>query len=173
MKKILEKFRTKWMIGRSSKYLINKMISNIDFTKDLKIVQFWSWKAVFQKQILKKMSLNSKLFVFEISENCRKYWESIKDERYFYIQDSAENVLDYVLEADVIISTLPFWSLPDELLPKIIWKSVKILKKWWIFLQYQYFLQNKKDIEKIFWKKCKLSFEVINFPPAFIYKIEK
>lgn len=150
------------------------MISNIDFTKDLTIIQFGSWKAVFQKQILKKMSKNSKLFVFEINKACNKYSEEIQDKRYFYINDSAENLEKYLnLEVDVIISTLPFWSLPDELLPNIIWKANKLLKKWGLFLQYQYFLQNKKDIEKIFWKKSKLSFEAINFPPAFIYKIQK
>lgn len=174
IEKFKKKFQTKGMVWQSSKFLIEKMIKNIDFSKDLVIVQFGSWKAVFQKQILKKMSKNSKLFVFEIDETCNKYSEKIIDERYFYINDSAENVSEYVEgEVDVIISTLPFWSLPKELLPKIIWKSEKILKKWWIFLQYQYFLQDMKSIEKIFWKKCKLSFEMINIPPAFIYRIEK
>lgn len=174
MGNLIEDFKTKGMVWQSSKFLINKMISNIDFKSDIKIVQFWSWKAVFQKQILKKLSKNSKLIVFEINEKCNKYAEKINDTRHIYINDSAENIEKYVNEEiDVIISTLPFWSLPKEILKNIIWKSEKILKKWWIFLQYQYFLQNKKDIEKIFWKKCKLSFEAINIPPAFIYKIEK
>ena len=49
----------------------------------------------------------------------------------------------------------------------------EILKENGIFLQYQYFLTNKKAIEKIFGEKIKLSFEPINFPPAFIYKLQK
>lgn len=175
IKKIIKNFKTKWMVWHSSKFLIKKMIWNIDFSKDLVIVQYWSWKAVFVKQILKKMSKNSKLYVFEIDERCNKYAEEINDSRLVYINDSAEKVFDYVNEkqVDVIVSTLPFWSLPKDLLNLIISNSKKILKENGLFLQYQYFLTDKKAIENIFWIKSKISFELINFPPAFIYKIQK
>ena len=155
IKKIIKNFKTKWMVWHSSKFLIKKMIWNIDVSKDLVIVQYWSWKAVFVKQILKKMSKNSKLYVFEIDERCNKYVEEINDSRLIYINDSAEKVFDYVSEkkVDVVVSTLPFWSLPKDLL--------------------KYFLTDKKAIENIFWIKSKISFELINFPPAFIYKIQK
>lgn len=98
IKKIIKNFKTKWMVWHSSKFLIKKMIWNIDFSKDLVIVQYWSWKAVFVKQILKKMSKNSKLYVFEIDERCNKYVEEINDSRLIYINDSAEKVFDYVSE---------------------------------------------------------------------------
>ena len=175
IKKIIKNFKTKWRVWHSSKFLIKKMIWNIDFSKDLVIVQYWSWKAVFVKQILKKMSKNSKLYVFEIDERCNKYAEEINDSRLVYINDSAEKVFDYVNEkqVDVIVSTLPFWSLPKDLLNLIISNSKKILKENGLFLQYQYFLTDKKAIENIFWIKSKISFELINFPPAFIYKIQK
>ena len=175
IKKIIKNFKTKWMVWHSSKFLIKKMIWNIDFSKDLVIVQYWSWKAVFVKQILKKMSKNSKLYVFEIDERWNKYAEEINDSRLVYINDSAEKVFDYVNEkqVDVIVSTLPFWSLPKDLLNLIISNSKKILKENGLFLQYQYFLTDKKAIENIFWIKSKISFELINFPPAFIYKIQK
>ena len=175
IKKIIKNFKTKWMVWHSSKFLIKKMIWNIDFSKDLVIVQYWSWKAVFVKQILKKMSKNSKLYVFEIDERCNKYVEEINDSRLIYINDSAEKVFDYVSEkkVDVVVSTLPFWSLPKDLLKSIISNSKKILKQNGLFLQYQYFLTDKKAIENIFWIKSKISFELINFPPAFIYKIQK
>ena len=131
IKKIIKNFKTKWMVWHSSKFLIKKMIWNIDFSKDLVIVQYWSWKAVFVKQILKKMSKNSKLYVFEIDERCNKYVEEINDSRLIYINDSAEKVFDYVSEkkVDVVVSTLPFWSLPKDLLKSIISNSKKILKR--------------------------------------------
>ena len=128
IKKIIKNFKTKWMVWHSSKFLIKKMIWNIDFSKDLVIVQYWSWKAVFVKQILKKMSKNSKLYVFEIDERCNKYVEEINDSRLIYINDSAEKVFDYVSEkkVDVVVSTLPFWSLPKIYLNQL----SQILKKY-------------------------------------------
>lgn len=161
------------MIKSSSRFLVHKLISEIDFSKDMTIVQLWSGRAVFQKQILPKMSPNSHLYTFEIDKKWHKYSYEISDNRYIYIVDSAENMEKYIQNADVIISTLPFGSLPKCLLTSIITAAEKTLKKWWIFLQYQYFLQNKKDIEKIFNKKAKIRFEARNLPPAFVYKIIK
>ena len=178
------------MVEQSSRFLIQKMISNIDFSRDLTIVQYGSGKAVFVKQILRKMSPNSKLYVFEIDEKYNKYAEKIHDSRLVYINDSAEKIhdsrlvyindsaakiFDYVTEkeVDAVVSTLPFASLPNSLLELIITNSRVILKENGIFLQYQYFLTNKNAIEKIFGEKIKLSFEPINFPLAFIYKIQK
>lgn len=163
------------MVEQSSRFLIQKMISNIDFSRDLTIVQYGSGKAVFVKQILRKMSPNSKLYVFEIDEKYNKYTEKIHDSRLVYINDSAEKIFDYVMEkeVDAVVSTLPFASLPKSLLEPIITNSRAILKENGIFLQYQYFLTNKNAIEKIFGEKIKLSFEPINFLLAFIYKIQK
>lgn len=174
MKKTLQKYKTKWMVGNSSPFLIKKMLKNIDFSQDSIIVQYGSGKAVFVKEILKQMSDNSQLYVFEIDENCKQYIQWINDSRLSYIEDSAENIEKYISkDVDYIISTLPFASLPWEVLPKIITVSEKKLKQGGIFLQYQYFLTDKKKIEQIFWKKSKVSFEPINIPPAFIYKIIK
>lgn len=175
LSKIFKNFKTKGMVGQSSRFLIQKMISNIDFSRDLTIVQYGSGKAVFVKHILQKMSPNSKLYVFEIDEKCNKYTEKIHDSRLVYINDSAEKIFDYVMEkeVDAVVSTLPFASLPKSLLEPIITNSRAILKENGIFLQYQYFLTNKNAIEKIFGEKIKLSFEPINFPPAFIYKLQK
>ena len=155
LSKIFKNFKTKGMVGQSSRFLIQKMISNIDFSRDLTIVQYGSGKAVFVKQILRKMSPNSKLYVFEIDEKCNKYAEKIDDSRLVYINDSAEKIFDYVTEkeVDAVVSTLPFASLPKSLLEPIITNSRAILKENGIFLQYQYFLTNKKAIEKIFGEK--------------------
>lgn len=54
------------------------------------------------------MSKNSHLYTFEIDEKWHQYSHKIRDNRYTYITDSAENLEKYVQEADIIISTLPF-----------------------------------------------------------------
>lgn len=149
------------------------MLNKVNFDKDLVIAQLWVGTAIFTKEILKKMSKNSKLYAFEIDKSCRKYIDKIQDERLTFIEDSAEHIDKYIkTDIDVIISTLPFASLPDELLNKVISVCKLKLKDEFLFLQYQYFLTDKKKIEKIFEKKSKLDLEIRNFPPAFIYEIK-
>lgn len=104
------------------------MLSEIDFSADITIVQFGSGKAVFQKNILQKMSKNSKLYVFEIDPKSHKFVEEINDGRYYYIKDFAENANQYIKNVDVVISTLPFGSMPKHLCPKIISEARNILK---------------------------------------------
>lgn len=168
-------FRTKGTICSSSKYLVRRMLRKIDFSKDLRIIQLGSGKGVFLKRILKKMTKNSTLTVFEIDASYNKYVKNIHDPRLTFLNESAENLDKYIQNspADVIVSTLPFGSLPDETGEIILKKSEKALKKGGLFLQYQYFLNNMKMIERIFHKEAKLSFEPLNIPPAFIYKIQK
>lgn len=173
MKNFIKNYKTKGMVGVSSKYLVRKMLGEVDFSKDQIIVQLWVWTGVFTREILKNMSKNSKLYAFEVDTNCKKHIENIHDERFSYIEDSAEFLEKYVKQpVHTIISTLPFASLPNTLLPTIINECKDILAPNGIFLQYQYFLTDKKRIENIFQKKATLGFELRNFPPAFIYKIQ-
>lgn len=170
----IKNFRQKWMIWHSSKFLVEKMLWEVDFSKDLQIAQLWVWDGVFTKEILKKMSENSKLYAFEIDKNTKKYISCIDDKRLIYIEDSAEFIKNYIdWELDLVISTLPFASLEKCVFSPIICNCKNKLKNSWIFLQYKYFFTHKTKIEKIFNKKAKLLFELKNFPPAFIYKIEK
>ena len=53
LSKIFKNFKTKGMVGQSSRFLIQKMISNIDFSRDLTIVQYGSGEANFAKNIAK------------------------------------------------------------------------------------------------------------------------
>lgn len=171
---LFPEFRKKWMVFHSSKFLVNKMLGFADFNKDLNIVLFGSGEWVFTRAILKNMNLNSKLYAFEINKSCKKYVENIDDQRFIYIEDSAENIEDFVYEdLDLIISTLPFASLPDWSVKTNLGPAYRKLKNNWLFLQYQYFLTNKKQIESLFQKKSRISFQLLNVPPAFIYILRK
>jgi len=163
-----------WSIIPSSSFLAKSMISSIDFSEDLLIVQLWPWTWIITKTILKKMSKNSKIISFENNKNFDVYLSEIKDNRFKVIYDSAENIKNYISKdkVDVIISGVPLWSISDVIKEKILVESKISLKIWWKFIQFQYFLQNKNDIKRIFWK-YKLEYQLLNFPPAFIYKCKK
>lgn len=178
MKKFLKQFlKSPGSVGSiipSSTKLINSMLKYIDFSQDLLIVEFGAWTGNFTKKMLKKSTPNSRILVFEIQEEFIKELNKIRDSRITIIHDWAENIWKYLAweKADVIISWLPFGSLPKQLTKKILKEWYCNLKLNWIYIQFQYFLQNKKDIWNTFWNHS-ISWQPINFPPAFIYKCEK
>jgi len=170
IKYTLDKLRARGAIAPSSKFLVEKMISKIDYSKDLNLLQLGFGTGVFTKKILKRITKGSTLVIFEVNKNCRKY--KISDHRIRYIEDSAENITKYYdnIKFDHIISTLPLASLPKKVTDNI-YKIIKNhLKKNGKFLQYQYSLVSKKDIHSLFNGELAIDFELLNLPPAFIYE---
>lgn len=178
MRKFLKKFihspRSVGSIIPSSSKLIHTMLKDIDYSHDLLIVEFWAWIGNITKWILKRASANSQILVFEIHSEFVEELNKIEDSRIRIIHDWAEKISEYLegRKADVIISWLPFGSLPKALWKTILDESHKNLKMDGKFVQFQYFLQNKKDIFNTF-KNHSISWQPINFPPAFVYKCNK
>lgn len=178
MRKFLKEFiknpKTVGSIIPSSSRLAHSMTKHIDFSRDVIIVEFGPWIWVFTKEVLKKATKNSQIFVFEVQDNFVEELNKIGDPRLVVIHDWAQNIDKYLgdKKADAIISGLPFGSLPKELTSEILAKSHKHLKLNWMYIQFQYFLQNKKDIFNTF-KNHSITWQPINFPPAFVYKCHK
>ncbi len=159
----------------SSRFFINNFLSKINFDQDLTIAEFGTWPGNFTSSILSKISNNSKLYSFEVSEELFFHVkDNIDDPRLILINDGAEKLLEYTNwnKVDIIISALPLASLPDNLKSTVLDVSYEWLKTWWYFMQYQYFLSNKEDIKTRFWD-YDLFFEPLNIPPAFYYKCKK
>ncbi len=173
IKENITAFKTKGTVAPSSAFLVSKMVSKIDYSKDLKILQLGFGNGVFTKEILKQMSLQSHLVIFEIDTDSRKH--KIRDKRITYLEDSAENISKHFPgeEFDHVISTLPFASLPKDV-TSTIFKEIKThLKKGGTFLQFQYSLISMKALSKLFKKKPEIDFVLLNIPPAFLYKLKK
>lgn len=166
-------WRTRWTITPSSSFLVDRMISKIDYSSDIVILQLWFGNGVFTKQLISRISDNSSIIIFEIDPNCRQY--CIDDDRITYIEDSAENISHYYQDQsfDYVLSTLPFASLPRSIVNNIFVEIKKQLKKWWMFLQFQYFLSSIWEIENLFHTPVNIDFEIRNIPPAFILQTSK
>lgn len=156
----------------SSKYLWQKIISNIDFSKDITLVEFWAGNGVFSDIYLPSITPKSHIYLFEIQDDLIE----ILQKKYSHltnvsiIQESAENIGKYVSKwsVDYIISWLPLAYIKDNTVDNILKISKDTLKPQWVFLQFQYFLQNKSQISHTF-PHIKYKFTPLNFPPAFIY----
>lgn len=170
-------WQEKKMVGSmvpSSRFLAEKMLQNIDFKHAHFFVELGPGNGVFTKQILEKMNPDAKLLVFELNTSFFKQLKAeIKDERVILINDSAEKIQDYlnendILYADYIISSLPLANFPNKLKNAIIEASYNALKNKGKYIQFQYTLNAKKNLEEQF-QRVHLSFTPLNLPPAFVY----
>lgn len=176
-----EFIQNKKMIGSimpSWRFLVNKIIKKIDFSKDKVIVEFGPGTGVFTYKLIEKLKTDSKLLIFELNEVFHnKLKEKIKDERVILINDSAENINFHLKEnnlnhVDVIISSLPLTNLPARIRLNIVNNSKKMLTEKGRYIQYQYSSTAKELLEKKF-TKVEINYTIINMPPAIIYTCYK
>ena len=160
----------------SSKFLIKKMLSNIDFSNAKVIVEYGPGNGIITKHILNKMNNDAILICFEINKEFVKCLQLIDDKRLVVTQKSAENIAEILQnlkidQVDCFISSLPLSILPYKMAKNILINSKQVLKNKGLFIQYQYSFNFLKTFQAIFNKKnVFLTFEILNLPPAFIYK---
>ncbi len=161
-------------ISASSRSLGEKMIESIDLSKDKILVELGPGTGVFTDIFIEKMPEDSILFVFELND---RFYEQlndrIKDKRVHIIHDTAEKVEEYLQKygyekADAILSSLPLAMFTKELRDSVLKASKNALKPEGTYVQFQYSLQAKKELERTF-KKVKIRWTPRNFPPAFVY----
>jgi len=86
-------------------------------------------------------------------------------------------VQDYLAEnkfthADCIVSSLPLSNFPKQLRESILVSSKNALKENGKYIQFQYSLQIKRQINRVF-PKISIDFTPLNFPPAFVLTCKK
>ena len=168
-------FKDKKMVGAvapSTRFLGEKMVANIDFSKDRLFVELGPGTGVFTDIILAKMTPDSKLLVFELNDNfCQRLKKRITDPRAEIIHDSAEFISKYLpkdTKVDTVISSLPLMVFPEELRLSVVKEASEVIKKNGKYIQFQYSLQSKKLLEATY-KSVSVKFTMKNFPPAFVY----
>lgn len=168
------------MIGAmrpSSRFLMRKMIGEIDFDKAQVLVEFGPGTGVFTKEVIARMKTDAHFFIFELNENFyEKLKENISDPRCHIINDSAEKVAEYLQKhgfekADVILSSLPLANFDNELRENILHAASDALHQKGKFLQFQYSTQSKNILKKIF-PNVEVGFTLWNLPPAFVYSCQ-
>ena len=163
-------------VSPSSRFLGEKMLCNIDFSKEKIIVELGPGTGVFTDMIIKRMAPDAKLLVFELNDNFfESLNERINDPRVTIIHDSAEFIEKYLekdQKADVIVSSLPLMVFPVELREKIVLEAYECLKQHGNYIQFQYSLQSKKLLATKY-STIDIKFTIKNFPPDFVYTCNK
>lgn len=158
----------------SSKYLVRKLVSVADIQDVGIIVELGGGKWQVTDYLLKKKSKQTRLIVIE-NDHARFLILKWKYGELCEIHEMSAAHLESILDknsVDIVISTLPLGSISHPWVEHILSATNSILKQWWRFVQFQYALQNLKDVKKYFIVDS-IFFELRNFWPAFIYKTHK
>jgi len=157
-------------LAPSSRFLVNKMLREIDFSKDLNILELGPGTGVVTKQILSQISPSSTLACLELNEQFCKDLECLKNENLNVIQGSAAEVSSLFdnHSFDYVVSGLPLAIFKKEFVNTILDGCVSSLKPGGKYIQFQYSLASKKTLQRHF-SKVDLALAAINLPPAVIY----
>lgn len=178
LKKQITDNRQTWAILPSSDFLAKKMVKKSDIEKSEIIIEFWAWSGAFTKYIFKysKNIIDTKK-IFIIEKDKDFYNLLIKKfpdyKKYIYNID----VLDIeklfkekkIEKIDLIISWLPFKSLPKNIFIFLMWDLFpKFFKESTKFIHFSYFNNFLKTLKNSFhnvWcEKC-----LLNIPPAYVF----
>lgn len=166
--------KTTGAIMASSNRLAEKMVSGVDFKGCKYIIEYGPGTGKFTEQILKNRDKQTKVILIEYN---KEFYELLmlkygEEEEVYIINDSAENIDIYlekygIKEVEVIISGLPFASLPRNMAETILEKTKKTIGKKGVFITFQY-SKIKKDLITTYFKNVNWEKEVLNLPPAYI-----
>jgi phospholipid N-methyltransferase len=172
----LKRIQTTGTIISTSNSTIQKMLSRIDFEHAKTVLELGAGKGVVTHQLLKKISSDANLYVFEI---LAEFAENLKNQYQYYanvhiVQDSAEKISHYLPETqiDACISVLPL-SIMDKNTVHNILNTLSIqLSENGIFIQLQY-TRRLENVFKKYFDIQKKEYHLWNFPPAHLYILRK
>lgn len=166
--------KTTGAIMVSSNRLAERMISSINLKACDCIVEYGPGTGVFTEKILERRGKQTKVILLEYNREFYKILKEKyeKEEGVYIINDSAEAIDLYLKEynikkVDVIISGLPFASLPKAMSETILEKTKNIIGDKGKFITFQY-SKVKKDLIKNYFNNVKWEKELFNIPPAYV-----
>ncbi len=147
----------------TSKFGVERVCEKINFPETKLIIEYGPGTGVFTLNLLKNMPPHSKLIAIERNRSLyRALKKNLTDPRILIFHDTAENVLEILkscngskeLQADYIVSGIPFSLLSKEKKMAVLKNSYSALKPGGKFLAYQAFFQLplylKNPLEELF-----------------------
>lgn len=160
-------------ITPTSRYTIRRICQHIDFSKDIRILEYGPADGVFTKVLLQKLTPGSELVAIETNQDFAKELELIDDSRLTIKNCSAEEVETITAElnwksVDYIISGIPFSFIKKEAKNAILKHSASLIAEVGGFLGYQTSSHLKPFLENYF-SNVQTEMEYLNIPPMCIY----
>ncbi len=158
----------------SSPFLVNHLLSLIDWEKVRVVVEYGPGVGTVTAEILKRMPSNATLVVIELNpEFARMLKAQIRDSRLRVVHGSATDVSgilqSHQLErADCIISGIPFTGMPESVRDNVLLESRRVLDSDGVLLVYQFTRTVLPHLKSIF-PNVEEDFNLLNILPARIF----
>jgi phospholipid N-methyltransferase len=158
----------------SSSFLVNDMMSQVDWERARVLVEYGPGVGTFTREILKRMRPDAVLVAIELNTDFVEYLsDNVRDPRFRVVHGSAARVRSVLAEqnlapADYIISGLPYLNMPDALRREILEESRLALRAEGSMLLFQYTRTLLPYLESSF-SSVKLNFQFFNILPALIF----
>jgi phospholipid N-methyltransferase len=158
----------------SSRILIEKMLSKVDWENTKVFVEYGPGVGTFTRPILDQLGPDAMLVTIDTNADVTRFLrESIDDERLVPVTGSAADVEKILADrglpkADYVLSGLPFSTLPPGVGEAIAGATSQVVRPGGAFLVYQ-FSPKVLDFIKPHFDKIDRGFEWINVPPATLF----
>lgn len=160
-------------ITPTSRFTIERICRHIDFSKNLRVVEFGPADGVVTKVLLKNLSPESEIIAIETNRDFVRALEQLADDRLHVFNESAEQVKNIVSSrgwdyVDYVISGIPFSFLTKEMRRRILRDSAGLLVENGFFLGYQTSTHLMSFLDEQF-SVVDTEMEYRNIPPMCVY----
>jgi len=158
----------------SSRVLIEKMLSKVDWDNTKLFVEYGPGVGTFTRPILEKLAPDATLLTIDTNAEFTSYLkDSIDDERLVTVTGSAADVEKILADrgfdqADFVLSGLPFSTQPPGVGDAIAKATSNVVRTGGAFLVYQ-FSPKVLDFIKPHFERIDRGFEWVNVPPATLF----
>jgi phospholipid N-methyltransferase len=156
----------------TSKRAVRDMLDMADFGQARCVAELGAGTGVYTEEILRRLRPDARLLGFEVDQDLvETLSRRLSDPRLEVIYDSAENIENYLSEGekvDVIVSGLPFTSLPEKVKRNMFERVKQVLAPDGVMVAIQYSTFAQKELERHF-ASVRRRVSLINVPPAFLF----
>jgi phospholipid N-methyltransferase len=136
------------------------------------VVEFGAGSGVYTRELLRRMAPEARLLAFEVDEAlAAQVSAEIDDPRLQLLTVPAQDVERHLdgAHVDVLVSALPFTSLPADVRQRVLDLSPTILAPHGVMLVLQYSPFIERELERRF-ASVQRRISLLNVPPAFLYR---
>jgi len=136
------------------------------------IVEFGAGSGVYTHELLRRMGPDARLIAFEVDPSLvARVQAETDDPRLQLVAGSAEDVEQYLngAKVDILVSALPFTSLPGAVRRRVLDLSPEILTPRGVMLVLQYSPFIQSELRQRF-ANVERRISPMNVPPAFLFR---
>jgi phospholipid N-methyltransferase len=178
----------------SSRFLAAAMLDPVDFRKPCTIVELGPGTGAMTKEILRRMTPDSRLFAFEVNPHFVGHLRAqYRDPRLTILQADACHMADHLRAhdagaLDAVISSLGLTSMPHGIRTRIVEQAAACLAPGGVLTQFQYLTSRRpvpyipalrmtpfreKPFLRSYFPTITTRPVLLNFPPAVVFACRK